>query len=137
MLQEIHLQNDFEKIDRFLNNSFSAGLEVVFDFQESLYYGIGAFYQLKSTIDTTLGNLGTLPIYAFIDYPLFGNNSFPVLLSVQLGYSPLLLNNGLKMLMVVFFILLVLQLLFQKIFSLNFYMLIIMVKSNLEMKNLI
>lgn len=96
VLQVVRLQSEFGKTDRFLNNSFSAGLEVVSNFKENFYYGIGAFYQFKSSIDTTLGDLGLLPVYIFIDYPLIENNSFPIYLSAQLGYSPLILDNGLK-----------------------------------------
>jgi hypothetical protein len=96
VLQEIHLQSEFGKTDRFLNNTFSAGLEVVFDFNENFYYGIGAFYQFRSSIDTTFGNLGLLPVYAFFDFPIIPNDSFPIHLSAQLGYSPLILEDGLK-----------------------------------------
>lgn len=96
VLQEIHLQSELVKTDRFLNNSFSAGLEIVFDFKEDLNYGLGAFYQFRSNIDTTFGDIGTLPIYAFMDFTLIPSYDFPILLSFQFGYSPLLLNNGLK-----------------------------------------
>ena len=96
VLQEIHIQSELDKTDRLLNNSFSAGLELVFDFQEYFNYGFGAFYQFKSNIDTTFGDLGTLPVYAFMDFTLIPSSSFPIFLSAQFGYSPLLLNNGLK-----------------------------------------
>ena len=96
VLQEIYLQSELGKNDRFLNNSFSAGLEIVFDYNEYFNYGLGAFYQFKSNIDTTFGKFGTLPIYAFMDYPIIRSSDFPILFSLQFGYSPLLLNDGLK-----------------------------------------
>ena len=96
VLQEIHLQSEVDKSDRFLNNSFSAGLELVFDYKEYFNYGLGAFYQFKSNIDTTFGDFGTLPVYAFMDFTIIPSNDFPILFSFQFGYSPLLLNNGLK-----------------------------------------
>ena len=96
VLQEIYLQSELGKNDRFLNNSFSAGLEIVFDYKEYFNYGLGAFYQFKSNIDTTFGKFGTLPIYGFMDYPIIRSSDFPILFSLQFGYSPLLLNDGLK-----------------------------------------
>ncbi|MFN3693661.1 MAG: hypothetical protein ACK4UV_01535 [Ignavibacterium sp.] len=96
VLQTVHLQNEYGKTDHFLGNSFSAGLEVASCFNENFYYGIGAAYQFKGSIDTTLGDLGLLPLYVFIDYPLIERNSFPIYLTVQFGYGLLILDNGLK-----------------------------------------
>ncbi|MFN3871718.1 MAG: hypothetical protein ACK4R9_01825 [Ignavibacterium sp.] len=96
VLQTVHLQSESDKTDHFLGNSFSAGLEVASCLNENFYYGIGVAYQFKGSIDTTLGDLGLLPIYLFIDYPLIERNSFPIYLTVQFGYGLLILENGLK-----------------------------------------
>jgi hypothetical protein len=96
VLQEVKLNNSITDKKFFLNNNFSTGIEFVFGYKESINFGIGALLQLKSEIDTAYGEVGMLPVYAFVDFPLTDNTVFPIQLSIQFGYAPLILNNGMK-----------------------------------------
>jgi hypothetical protein len=94
LLQELQLQSTNTQQNLLINNTFSTGLEFVFDYNESFDFGFGAFLQFKSSIDSIYGELGILPVYAFFDFPIIDNSQFPILLSGQLGFAPLILNNG-------------------------------------------
>ena len=96
LLQELKLQSTNTTQNLLINNTFSTGLEFVFEYNKNFYFGFGAFLQFKSSIDSIYGELGILPIYAFIDFPIIEDSQFPILLSAQLGYSPLILENGLE-----------------------------------------
>lgn len=70
-----------------MGNSFSAGLEFGREYQAIINYGLGVLYQSTATLSGTKGDIGLIPVYAFVDYPLTGNNEIPVLLSLRLGYG--------------------------------------------------
>ena len=50
-------------------------------------YGIGIFYQFPNSLEFTKGEIGVVPIYALMDFPLFENKEYPVLLSIRFGYA--------------------------------------------------
>ena len=96
VLQKFSLNDALGKIEFNLNNTFSAGLEFVFQYNRNMDYGVGAFYQSPTSIDSTLGKIGMIPIYAFIDFPLIENEYFPIKFSAQFGYASLSAKDGLE-----------------------------------------
>ena len=96
VLQKFSLNDALGKIEFNLNNTFSAGLEFVFQYNRNMDYGVGAFYQSPTAIGSTLGKIGMIPIYAFIDFPLIENEYFPIKFSAQFGYAFLSANDGLE-----------------------------------------
>lgn len=96
VLQKFSLSDAFGKKDYYLNNTLSAGLEFVFNYNDNLKYGAGVFYQLPTSIDTSLGKIGMIPVYAFIDFPLIENEFFPIQFTAQFGYAFLTLKDGLE-----------------------------------------
>ncbi|MCZ7610107.1 MAG: hypothetical protein M5U17_08045 [Ignavibacterium sp.] len=59
-------------------------------------YGAGVFYQLPTSIDTSLSKIGMIPVYAFIDFPLIENGIFPIQFTAQFGYAFLTIKDGLE-----------------------------------------
>ncbi|MDP2362319.1 MAG: hypothetical protein Q8M94_00975 [Ignavibacteria bacterium] len=96
VLQNFSLNDALGKKDFNLGNTFSAGLELVFQYNENMNYGVGAFYQSPISIDSSIGKIGMIPIYAFIDFPLIENKFFPIQFSTQFGYGFLLAKDGLE-----------------------------------------
>jgi len=96
VLQRFSLNDALGKKEFNLDNTFSAGLEFVFQYNGNMDYGVGAFYQSPTSIDSTLGKIGMIPIYAFIDFPLIENGYFPIKLSAQFGYAFLSAKDGLE-----------------------------------------
>ncbi len=96
VLQNFSLNDAFGKKEFNLDNTFSAGLEFVFQYNENMDYGVGALYQFPTSIDSTLGKIGMIPIYAFIDFPLIENEYFPIKFSAQFGYAFLSAKDGLE-----------------------------------------
>jgi hypothetical protein len=96
VLQNFSLNDALGKKEFNMDNTFSAGLEFVFQYNENMNYGAGAFYQFAASIDSSLGKIGTIPIYAFIDFPLNQNQVFPIQFTVQFGYAFLTAKDGLE-----------------------------------------
>ncbi len=78
--------------DYYLGNSFSAGIEWGFNYNDNIDYGIGIEYQFQSSVAGYDGKIGSVPIYTFVDYPLLERKQFPVNLTIRLGYA--FLTNG-------------------------------------------
>jgi len=96
VLQNFSISKSSGKKNFNIGNTVSAGLEFVWLYDQKMDYGIGIFYQTNTLIDTSIGKIGFIPIYAFIDFPLIQNDIFPVQFTSQLGYSFLSIKNGAK-----------------------------------------
>jgi len=96
VLQKLTFIDSFGKEDFYLNNTFSVGLEFVSKYNENLNFGIGFFNQLQATIDTSIGKIGIIPVYTYMDFPLITNEIFPIQFTAQFGYAFLSVSDGLK-----------------------------------------
>ncbi len=96
VLQKLTLIDSFSEEDFYLNNTFSAGVEFVSKYNESLNFGIGFFYQLPISIASSRAKMSIFPVYAFIDFPFITNEIFPVQFTAQFGYAFLAVSGSLK-----------------------------------------
>lgn len=95
VLQKLSLSDVSGKRDYDIGNTYSVGFEYVLNHNEKMKLGLGTFYQSAATIDTSLGKIGMIPVYAFIDFPLTESEIFPIQLTAQFGYSFLSVKDGL------------------------------------------
>lgn len=94
VLQKLVLIDSSGKNDYLTENSFSVGFELITQSKKHLNYGVGAMYQFPSSSETIKGKIGSIPIYALIDYPLIRSEQFPIHFSIRFGYAFLTTKDG-------------------------------------------
>lgn len=82
--------------DYMLGNTISLGLEYQTKYKSVLYFGLGALYQFPNSLDFSKGQLGSVPVYGFINYPLIERGEYPLSLAARFGYAFLTTADGIE-----------------------------------------